>query len=56
MKNITIALCWAAFILILAFVMQSNGVEGGASFTVICGLLGAALASLKYNKARCEKG
>ncbi|WP_185960196.1 hypothetical protein [Erythrobacter insulae] len=55
MQNIIIALIWAAFIIVTAFVMRSAGIGETASFTVTMALCGAALATMKFRKraAKC---
>lgn len=46
MQKIFEALCWAALLIVLAFVMKSNGASDGAALGVIVGVSAAAYSSI----------
>ncbi|MEM7779608.1 MAG: hypothetical protein AAF697_04340 [Pseudomonadota bacterium] len=53
--NLVKALGWAALILALAFIMQTQDMSQSASFGVIAGLAGASWGSLNIDNP-CGKG
>ena len=49
------ALIWAGVILLVAFVMQANGVSDGTSAGVVLAIVGAATGTMMSNQS-CKKG
>lgn len=54
MKTVYEALWWAAFVLIVAWMMKSSGASDAAAFGVVAGLSGAAVGSLSARRTKKE--
>lgn len=55
MTNISKALIWAFVILLVAFVLQAQGVSSSASAGIVFGLAGAAWGTIQ-SEVGCGKG